>query len=65
MFPLQNIKTHIKDLQFSKVTLKAARIFIEDIDINEKSILMERLKNMTIKKLCFLTENLHFQKMKS
>ena len=55
---IQNIKIHIKNLKYKKIYLKAARIFIYDIDISEwmnfKRILQNTmgLKNATLMLEC-------------
>ena len=55
---IQNIKIHLKNLKYKKIYLKAARIFIYDIDISEwmdfKRILQNTmgLKNATLMLEC-------------
>ena len=43
---INNIKVHIKDLSYKKIYLKAARIFISDINHNEWEHFKKILKNV-------------------
>ena len=41
---INNIKNHLKDLSYNKIVHKAARVVIENINIKQKTIYLDRLK---------------------
>ena len=43
---IKNIKTHIKGLQYSKIELKAARVFIHNVKLNDWEEFKNRLKKI-------------------
>jgi len=54
---IQNIKTHLKKLKYKKIYLKAARIFIYDIDKNDWEQFKQYLKNvMGLKNVTLMLE---------